>query len=189
MADEMIFQNAGVKHFIWKKKLRGVLDGKLAIDDVEKISHKDCEFGQWLYAEGLKKFGEIKEMLQLEEIHLETHNIGNKIIQLCEQNQKEAAELEYKKIDESTQKMVHLLTLLSVHIDSDKKGEKLKSQDKKSITSADNKGKKLQAAKEKPSIEKKANEQKPQAGKEATLPENKEKKQQSEDKKDTAPDE
>ena len=122
--DKLFFQDAGVKHFVRKKRIRGMLDGKISISEVKQLSHKECELGIWLYSEGLKKFGKVEEMRELEAIHLQLHNSCNTIINLMGQNNKKAAEEEFKKMEDMTKTMVRVLILLSIQVESYRKSEK-----------------------------------------------------------------
>jgi len=112
--EELDFQNAGIVHLVWKKKIRALLDGRAAITEVKHVSHKECELGRWLYSSGLKQYGQLKEMRQLEGLHIEIHNICNRILGMIKEERKGAAEVEYKKLDTKSKDMIKILTLLSV---------------------------------------------------------------------------
>lgn len=70
------------QHRAWEKRLKAYLEGKGLLSDTEAFSHEDCDLGKWLYSEGMIKYGDIPEMKELEELHVELHSKIRKIAQL-----------------------------------------------------------------------------------------------------------
>lgn len=133
---KMDFHNAGINHLIWKKRLRGLLNGRVIISEVEKISPKDCELGKWLYSDGLNEYGKMEEMQELERIHAEAHAMGNRIIHFHDDGKIKEAEIEFKKLNELSKKIIGILTNLSIQVDTEKQD---KPEEKKEIKKKANK--------------------------------------------------
>ncbi len=110
----MDFQDAGIKHLLWKKSIRNLLDGKEMNQVVEQLSHKDCHLSKWLYAEGIAKHGRINEIVEFETVHIEIHMISNQIIHLYSRGEKSDAETEFKKLEELSKKFVNILTVMAL---------------------------------------------------------------------------
>jgi methyl-accepting chemotaxis protein len=96
-------------HLAWKRKLRDFLDGKGALTMAQAVSHHDCSLGKWYYAEGLKCYGQLTEMKEVESPHAEMHRLIKKIISLREAGRIEEAEQEYQKIGILSKRIVALL--------------------------------------------------------------------------------
>ncbi|MDH5231711.1 MAG: methyl-accepting chemotaxis protein [Gammaproteobacteria bacterium] len=103
------FDNAKAAHLAWKARLRGFLDGREALTMEQAVSHKHCVLGKWYYAEGLANYGDIPEMQQIEAPHAEMHGLIKTIIEHKEKNELNAAEQEYKKVGDLSEKIVALL--------------------------------------------------------------------------------
>lgn len=108
----MDFSLARLKHLTWKMKLRAFLDGKEELTMAQAVSHKDCDLGKWLYADGLKRYSEIPEMHQLEKVHEELHATVKRIVEMKSSNNVELAEKEFSKIEKTSQDIISLLNII-----------------------------------------------------------------------------
>ena len=109
------FTRAKLKHSTWKLKLRSFLDGKGGLSTTEAISHRDCELGKWLYAEGLTKFASLPEIKTLEREHESLHRTIKTIIDLKAIGKAGEAEAAFLKIDQFSHRIVELLDTLEAH--------------------------------------------------------------------------
>ena len=107
-----------LRHIAWKTKLKGFLEGRDTLTEEKAVSHKDCSLGKWLYAEGLKKYGEIPDMHKLEKVHKDLHTTVRQIISEKNRGDYLAAELEYKKIEPLSDEIVSLLTIIEKNVRS-----------------------------------------------------------------------
>lgn len=96
-------------HLAWKRKLRDFLDGKGQLTMDQAVSHHDCALGKWYYSEGLEKYGDMKEMKNVEAPHAAMHKLIKTIITLREQRKFEEAEIEYQKVTPLSHEIVSLL--------------------------------------------------------------------------------
>lgn len=96
-------------HLAWKARLRGFLDGEAALTQSEAVSHKHCVLGKWYYSEGLKKFGHLQEMLDVEEPHAKLHAIIKDIITEKEKGNHQQAEAIYSEVGPLSENIVSLL--------------------------------------------------------------------------------
>lgn len=90
--------------------MRGFLDGQESLTDAQAVSHKDCELGKWLYADGMTKYGTIEDMKTLEKEHIYLHATVKRIIELKHTGDTVAAKRELEKLDQISQKVTALLT-------------------------------------------------------------------------------
>ena len=103
------FETARQAHIAWKARLRGYLDGKQSLSQKEAVSHRDCILGQWYYSEGLKKYGSIPEMSELEPPHAELHRLIKTIVTHKQAGDDQKAEQEYSKIAGLSDQIIALL--------------------------------------------------------------------------------
>ena len=101
--------SAKAAHLNWKTKLRSYLDGKSTLREDQAVSHKHCEFGQWYYSDGLKKFGDIKALKDVEAPHEQLHALIREIIQLKQQGDVIGAEKKYRQVTDYSNTIVELL--------------------------------------------------------------------------------
>lgn len=97
-------------HLAWKQRLRRFLKGKENITEAELVSHKDCNFGKWLYSEDLKKHRNIPEMIELEEAHVKIHKIAKKIYRMKNKGNIWGAEQELLNMEPVCMELVNLMT-------------------------------------------------------------------------------
>ncbi|MCW8956915.1 MAG: methyl-accepting chemotaxis protein [Gammaproteobacteria bacterium] len=105
---------AKTAHLAWKTRLRDFLDGKGSLTMEQAVSHHDCALGKWYYSEGLEKYGAMPEMRQVEGPHAEMHQLIRTIIQLREQGNMTAAEVEYRKVNPLSHEIVNLLETIEI---------------------------------------------------------------------------
>jgi len=101
--------SAKSSHLNWKTRLRSFLDGRGTLTEAEAVSHQQCAFGKWYYSEGLKDFGHIQELRDIEEPHAELHRTIKEIIKAMTAGDKAAAENDYAKVDGLSLRIVKLL--------------------------------------------------------------------------------
>ena len=75
----------------------------------QAISHEACEVGKWLYSEGIKKYGTMPEIQELEKIHIALHLTVKKIISLKLSGNIFAEKEELEKLDKILRKIMFLL--------------------------------------------------------------------------------
>ncbi len=100
---------AKAAHLNWKTRLRSFLDGKEALTMEQAVSHHHCDFGKWYYSDGLKKFGHLKPLRDVEKPHEELHELIREIIQFKENGQDAAAEQAYSQVASISEHIVSLL--------------------------------------------------------------------------------
>lgn len=103
------FSMAKLSHQQWKFRLRSFLDGLEEMSLSEAVSHRDCDFGKWLYAEGLAEYSNIPEMQRIEKVHEELHDAVRNVIELQNQGNHERAEEAYQKVAETSGEVTRLI--------------------------------------------------------------------------------
>ena len=76
------FTDIRLKHISWRVKLNDFLEGKPGMTEEQATSHEACDVGKWLYSKGMKKYGTMPEMQELEKIHVALHSTVINIISL-----------------------------------------------------------------------------------------------------------
>jgi methyl-accepting chemotaxis protein len=100
---------AKAAHLNWTVRLRAFLDGKATLTEDEAVSHHHCAFGKWYDSEGLKRFGHIHELRQVEEPHAELHRTIKEIVQAMKAGDKDRAERLYASVDGISRRILTLL--------------------------------------------------------------------------------
>jgi methyl-accepting chemotaxis protein len=98
-------------HLNWKTRLRSFLDGKATLTEAEAVSHQQCAFGKWYYSEGMKNFGHIKELRDVEEPHAELHRTIKEIVKAMKVGDKAGAERLYANVEGISKRIVSLLDI------------------------------------------------------------------------------
>lgn len=75
----------------------------------QAISHEACDVGKWLYSKGMKKYGTMPEMQELEKIHVALHSTVINIKSLKLSGNISAAKEELEKLDKILRKIMFLL--------------------------------------------------------------------------------
>ena len=100
------FGQAKIDHFAWKTALRKVLNGDKAMSEQEATSHEHCRLGKWVYGEGMRQFGHLKPMKELEAVHKDLHASVRKVLELYNGGRQEEARREYEKFERLSQEVV-----------------------------------------------------------------------------------
>lgn len=103
------FTEIRLQHVAWRSKLNDFFEGKNSMSVEEATSHKACDVGKWLYSVGIKKYGEMPEMQELEKIHVELHSTVRKIIMLKQSGKILDQEEESAKLDKILRQIIFLL--------------------------------------------------------------------------------
>jgi len=96
-------------HRGWRLRLRRFLDGSEEIDGQQLGSHRDCELGKWIYAEGLPNYGNLQDVRDLEQKHKDMHALVKEVVQLKQAGNIAEAEREFAAVSTSAEAVVALL--------------------------------------------------------------------------------
>jgi methyl-accepting chemotaxis protein len=108
-ADYQKLQQAMVAHLSWKTKVRGFLDGKGSLDERVAFDHTACGFGKWYESVGVPQFSHISEIQAIEGPHRELHKLIERIVQLKQRGDLQAAEEAYHEVGPLSEKIVALI--------------------------------------------------------------------------------
>jgi methyl-accepting chemotaxis protein len=75
----------------------------------QATSHKACDVGKWLYSVGMKKYGTMPEIQELEKIHVELHSTVKNILMLKQSGKILDQEEESVKLNKILRKIMFLL--------------------------------------------------------------------------------
>jgi HD-GYP domain-containing protein (c-di-GMP phosphodiesterase class II) len=100
---------ARATHRAWKQSLRAYLDGDIELPQQELVNHHDCGLGRWYYGEGLRHYGDIPEMRDLEAPHAELHSLIHTLLHHREQGRMAEAEACYPRVEPISTRIVELL--------------------------------------------------------------------------------
>ncbi|WP_456380599.1 methyl-accepting chemotaxis protein [Thiolapillus sp.] len=112
------FAAARAKHKQWKTRLRSFLDGKESMNAEEASSHHDCKLGQWLHGVGMREYGNMKKMQELEKAHVEFHSIAKQVIKAKQSGDNARAEAMYARVEKGSDQIIALLEQLEREIDT-----------------------------------------------------------------------
>lgn len=110
------FSKEMASHVIWNVKLRRFLDGGECITEKQLLSYRHCDLGKWLYSEGMDKYSTMPEVLELEKVHIELHAVVKRVVQAKQAGDVPAAELEFKKLELVSKKIIPLLAVTEKRI-------------------------------------------------------------------------
>lgn len=116
-AAHLDFSLARNKHAAWKTRLRGFLDGKEVLTEQHAVSHRECDLGKWLYKDGMRAYGKMPDMQEMEQVHERMHGYIGDLIRNCEQGNKKRAEELFREIEKCSDTVVHCLTRVERKID------------------------------------------------------------------------
>lgn len=103
------FALARNKHAAWKTKLQHFLDGSEKLTDAHAVSHKECDLGKWLYADGMRLYGDMRDMLEMEEVHEKMHGYIGEIIKQYNDGNKHEANTLFKEVEKCSDIVVKCL--------------------------------------------------------------------------------
>ena len=106
------FSAARSKHLLWKSRLRRFLDGQESMDVKQVMSHKHCDLGKWIYAEGMQRYGGLSDMQELERVHHTLHDTIGRIVELKNSGRSAEAEEAFAQIEPISHKVVSLLNAI-----------------------------------------------------------------------------
>jgi len=104
------FALARNKHNAWKSRLRHFLDGQEPLTDAHTVSHKECDLGKWLYSDGLKLYGDLASMQEMEDVHEKMHGYIGEIIKQYNSGNKDEAEKLYQQVAQCSDTVVRCLS-------------------------------------------------------------------------------
>jgi hypothetical protein len=76
----MDLQAAIIAHLHWKSRLTDFFYGLENLTLADVPDHTRCEFGKWLYANGLKELSGYPEVNAMEAVHKEVHDDIRKLV-------------------------------------------------------------------------------------------------------------
>ena len=103
------FETAKSAHLAWRARIRAFLDGRESLTRKEAVSHHDCVLGKWYYGQGLRQYGKIGEMADIEKPHEHLHKLIREIIELKEKGRIKEAEARYREVGPLSEKIIGLL--------------------------------------------------------------------------------
>lgn len=103
------FSIAKGKHLAWKARIGDFLAGRETLTLAQAVSPRDCDLGKWLYGEGMKQYGYLPEMDELEKQHAEMHGLVKSIIGSKERGDTGRAQSDFQRMQRLSDQVVHLL--------------------------------------------------------------------------------
>jgi hypothetical protein len=89
--------------------LQHFLDGSEQLNSTHAVSHRDCDLGKWLYSSGMKQYGDMDAMREMEQVHEKMHGyIGDLIRSETQGDRGKAREL-FSKVESCSDTVVDCL--------------------------------------------------------------------------------
>jgi|GEM_PF-100342 len=105
-------------HLAWKARLRAFLDGEATLTEDQAVSHFHCAFGKWYYAEGLKNYGHIQELQNVEKPHEKLHQLIKQILQEKQSGNTTQAELLFRQVEPLSSEIVGYLDKVEMKVNA-----------------------------------------------------------------------
>lgn len=105
---------ARLVHLKWLLQLEATV--RKGRTDMLLSSHDSCELGRWLYADGMKRYAEFPEMVQLERKHRMFHQSADTMMELFAQVKPLEAEFMLEEIRGESKDLIFLLTLIEYRL-------------------------------------------------------------------------
>ena len=109
-ADSNEFEQARIKHLLFKSKLRAILLGA-KIEEGPVLSEHECPFGQWMQTYLLKACAEFPELKEMERLHTEMHREARLVVKQYHAGN-EPSEDSLAKIEQMGQQVMGMLDAL-----------------------------------------------------------------------------
>ncbi|MDX1902767.1 MAG: CZB domain-containing protein [Thermonemataceae bacterium] len=110
------FVLAKLKHVDWRIRLLAFLEGEETLSEEEAFSPYCCELGNWIYAEGLKKYTSLQEMQDLEKLHQELHKLAHEVVSLKNNNKQPEAQEKYELMKSTSELLLEVMDSLDIKI-------------------------------------------------------------------------
>jgi hypothetical protein len=102
------FDSAMVKHLLFKSKLRSFLYGS-GTSEAPIRDPNVCSFGQWVNDRVLKDYGYLPISRELNLVHIHMHQVANRLMDLHQQGDKEAAIAGLAEVNEIADHIAQLM--------------------------------------------------------------------------------
>ncbi len=109
VGSKLDFALARTKHQAWKNRLRHFLDGQEPLTAAHAVSHKQCDLGKWLYSDGMRLYGDIPTMQEMEDVHEKMHGYIGDIIRHYNDGSKAEAEKLYQSVIQCSDTVIQCL--------------------------------------------------------------------------------
>jgi hypothetical protein len=80
-------------------------------------SHAECDVGVWIRTTGLRRYGHIDEIRQLDAIHVRFHDAANQTISHLQQKQFGKAQEHYEIVNTLSREIIYLLTIIEYRLE------------------------------------------------------------------------
>ncbi|MBF0282020.1 MAG: CZB domain-containing protein [Zetaproteobacteria bacterium] len=105
---------ARLAHIEWENKLEKMVNDGATFPELK--GHDNCALGAWIYARGLRKYGDLPETIALKNAHHHFHEIADKILDFQANSPHENAQPLLIKLRQFSNKIIVLLTSLELSI-------------------------------------------------------------------------
>jgi Chemoreceptor zinc-binding domain len=105
------FDAARIKHMLFKSKLRSFLYGSNTAEAPIR-DPQQCSFGQWIFGYLLPRYGYLPESQQLDQTHDDIHREANRLMDMAQSGQRDAAVDGLAEINRLADQIAQLLRTL-----------------------------------------------------------------------------
>lgn len=105
-----------MQHINWKLNLAWFLRYGDSLTEAQVASPRQCEFGRWLYSEGLERYGAYPVMAEIEDAHTRMHERAREVVRCYQAGDADGARAEYERVEELSEVIVACLSRLSGEI-------------------------------------------------------------------------
>ncbi|QJX45785.1 CZB domain-containing protein [Hymenobacter taeanensis] len=102
------FDSALIKHLSFKSKLRSSLYGS-STNQAPIRDPNVCSFGQWVNTRVLKEYAHLPISRELNRVHIQMHQVANRLLDLSQQGQQDEAIAGLAEVDQIADHITQLL--------------------------------------------------------------------------------
>jgi len=109
-------------HIAWIQEIQKTLSGRvLSLGHGELTNHYECRLGTWYYGHGKTHYGHLSAFRELEDIHIDVHRLGHKIISMHQKSKTDEALILFDELLELKSQVLDSLNTLQKQVNfSDK---------------------------------------------------------------------
>ncbi|QEP43964.1 hypothetical protein D5085_13055 [Ectothiorhodospiraceae bacterium BW-2] len=102
--------HARLMHLDWEMELEAMLSGRKRLKSV--CGWHECILGQWLYQEGIPRYGSISHVVTLEQEHKKFHELAQQVVKYYQSGHGERAAELFKEVQRLSKEIIFLLTVI-----------------------------------------------------------------------------
>jgi len=101
-------------HLIWRARIQKLISGKEKVEDSQIVSHRDCQFGKWYYADAASKYSGDPVFAEVGHKHEQMHNAVKNTVKAWNAGAKAEAKAQAEEVYKLSDEVIVLLDQLAL---------------------------------------------------------------------------